>query len=105
MSAARRTLKSNSHLLLERERWGYLTDAQREVVLMLARGYGIVEIAQKLKKSESAITTHKVRAFEWLALSCNADATAYALKYKLMEGTLGVTFYSSSDAIPNPHRE
>jgi DNA-binding NarL/FixJ family response regulator len=65
---------------------------------MLARGYRICEMSQKLKVSQSALMVHKTRAFDWLCLSCNADATAYAIKHNLIEGTLGVVIRNAPRA-------
>lgn len=81
----------------EKLRWKLLTAKQKEVLLLIAKGYGVREIAEKKKVAESVIQAHKIKAFEWLMLTCNADATCYALKYSLINETRGVNFNGHKD--------
>lgn len=76
----------------ELERWSFVTPAQREVFLLIAKGYGTGEISQKLRQTPSSVQDKKTRAFEWLGLCCSADATCFALKHGLITATLGVEF-------------
>src|SRR4051812_1935104 len=91
-----RNLRTKVHHIPEGERWDLLSEAQKEVFILVARGYSIAEICQKKKQVHASIDAKKGRAFQWLGIYCNADATAYAIKYGLIEGTLTV-------AIPRPN--
>jgi DNA-binding NarL/FixJ family response regulator len=62
-----------------------LSDRELQVLLELAAGLGIKEIAQKLCISPSTIGSHRTRILRKLGLSTNADLIRYAIENKLLE--------------------
>jgi DNA-binding NarL/FixJ family response regulator len=86
-----RKLHTEVSQLPESNRWAFVTEKQRQVFLLYAKGYSINEISQKLRQRPSTIQALKIRACEWLGtVHCQSDATAFALKYHLIDSTVSV---------------
>jgi two-component system, NarL family, invasion response regulator UvrY len=61
-----------------------LTDRERNVMLMLARGERIKEIAQEMGLSAKTVTTYRTRILAKMNFRTNADLTTYAHKHQLI---------------------
>jgi DNA-binding NarL/FixJ family response regulator len=57
-----------------------LSDRENEVVLLLARGYSIKEIAAQLSIGVKTVETYKARSLEKLGLRSRADLVRYAIQ-------------------------
>lgn len=76
--------------LSERDRWHLLTKRQKEIFLLHARGYTLTEISEKLHTTRQCIQRICDRAFDNLGgLTCQVDATLYAIKYDLIDSSIG----------------
>ncbi len=62
-----------------------LSDRELQVMLELASGRGVKEIAQKLSVSPSTIGSHRTRIMEKLGLHSNADLVRYAVDNHLLK--------------------
>jgi DNA-binding NarL/FixJ family response regulator len=62
-----------------------LSDRELQVMLELASGLGIKEIAQKLCISPSTIGSHRSRILTKLGLRTNADLVRYAVENQLLK--------------------
>lgn len=62
-----------------------LSEREFQIMLQLARGQSVTEIAHALFLSDKTISTYRSRLLEKLGLRTNADLTMYALKNKLIE--------------------
>jgi DNA-binding CsgD family transcriptional regulator len=65
------------------EEWG-LTPAEREVALLLLKGYGHKEIASLLERSERTVRQHAVAAYRKSGLSGRAELSAFFLEDLLL---------------------
>ncbi|MFQ5458630.1 MAG: LuxR C-terminal-related transcriptional regulator [Myxococcota bacterium] len=63
--------------------WG-LTPAEREVALLLLKGYGHKEIAALLERSERTVRQHAVAAYRKSGLSGRAELSAFFLEDLLL---------------------
>jgi DNA-binding NarL/FixJ family response regulator len=75
---------------LEREAEGIplhqrLSDREYEVLLLIASGHTISEIADKLALSVKTISTYRTRILEKTSLKSNADLIRYAISHGLVE--------------------
>lgn len=61
-----------------------LNERERTVMVMLARGERIKEIAQELGLSAKTVTTYRTRILAKMNLRTNADLTTYAHKHRLI---------------------
>jgi two-component system, NarL family, invasion response regulator UvrY len=61
-----------------------LTERERTVMLMLARGARIKEIAQEMGLSAKTVTTYRTRILGKMNFRTNADLTTYAHKHGLI---------------------
>jgi two-component system response regulator NreC len=61
-----------------------LTDREREILTLIAEGYGNKEIAVRLDISVKTVETHKARIMEKLNLYTRADLVRYALRRGLL---------------------
>lgn len=61
-----------------------LSDREREIFLLLARGVSINEIADQLAISNKTVSTHKARLMEKMAFASNADLVRYAISHGLL---------------------
>lgn len=62
-----------------------LTDRQREVLVMIARGYSTKEIAFELGLSPKTVEVHRARLMERLGISDVAGLTLYAVRKRLVD--------------------
>ncbi len=61
-----------------------LSERERQVLLGLAAGHGISEIARELRVSPSTVGTHRNRVLDKLGLRTNADLIRYAVENRLL---------------------
>ena len=61
-----------------------LTDREREVLALVARGYTNKRIAEALSVSEKTARNHVSHILEKLGLARRSEAAAYAVEYKLI---------------------
>lgn len=62
-----------------------LSNREQEIMVMLASGRKVKEIAADLQLSISTVFTYRVRIFEKLKIKSNVELTHYALNNKLVE--------------------
>lgn len=62
-----------------------LSNREQEIMVMLASGKKVKEIAADLQLSISTVFTYRVRIFEKLKIKSNVELTHYALNNKLVE--------------------
>jgi len=62
-----------------------LSDREYQVVLMLASGRTVKEIADELALSVKTISTHRVRALNKMGMKNNSELTYYAIRKGLIE--------------------
>ncbi len=63
-----------------------LSPREREVLRLIAHGYSLAEVAEKLSLSIKTVDTYKVRLMEKLAATKKSELVSYALKYGLLSG-------------------
>lgn len=68
----------------DRERYGSLSERERDVLRLTAEGYTAPEIGEKLSISAKTVDTYKQRVNEKLGLSHRADYVRFALKLGLL---------------------
>ncbi len=61
-----------------------LTEREREVLTLVARGYTNKQIADKLYVSEKTARNHVSHILEKLGLSRRSEAAAFAVEHKLV---------------------
>lgn len=62
-----------------------LSEREFQIMIQLARGHSVTEIAHTLFLSDKTVSTYRARLLEKMGLRTNADLTMYALKNKLIE--------------------
>lgn len=62
-----------------------LSEREFQIMIQLARGKSVTEIAHTLYISDKTVSTYKMRVLEKMDLKTNADLTMYAIKNKLIE--------------------
>jgi DNA-binding NarL/FixJ family response regulator len=62
-----------------------LSEREFQIMILLAKGKSVTEIAHSLYISDKTVSTYKTRVLEKLGMKTNADLTMYALKNKLIE--------------------
>ena len=62
-----------------------LSDREYQVLLMIASGKTVSEIAEELSLSVKTIDTYRTRILEKMKMRTNAELTHYAIKNKLVE--------------------
>jgi DNA-binding NarL/FixJ family response regulator len=62
-----------------------LSDREFQVMLMLAKGKTVVEIAKEIFISDKTVSTYRSRIMEKMDMKKNADLTLYAIKHNLIE--------------------
>jgi DNA-binding NarL/FixJ family response regulator len=62
-----------------------LSEREREVFLLLARGLSINEIAERLVISHKTVSTHKSRLMEKMKFGTAADLVKYAIRHHLVD--------------------
>jgi len=71
---------------VERERFGKLTQRERDVLKLVAQGFSAPEIGDKLFISPKTVDTYKQRIQEKLGLGHRSDYVQLALKLGLLSG-------------------
>jgi two-component system, NarL family, invasion response regulator UvrY len=69
----------------ERPRHEMLSDREYKVMLMIASGKTVTEIADEMCLSIKTVSTYRVRALNKMGLKNNAEFTYYALKHGLVD--------------------
>ncbi len=69
----------------ERTRFEKLTERERDVMVLVARGYSSPEIGERLSISPKTVDTYKQRVNEKLSLSHRADYVRLALRLGLLD--------------------
>jgi len=64
-----------------------LSDRENDVVLGLARGYSLKEVAARLRLSVKTVETYKARSLEKLGLKSRADIVRYAIQRGWLQDT------------------
>lgn len=80
------------HVLLNREQeeidkqapYVLLSPREREVLRLVAHGYSLAEVAERLALSIKTVDTYKVRLMEKLKATKRSQLVSYALKYGLL---------------------
>lgn len=80
------------HVLLTREQeetdknapYVLLSPREREVLRLVAHGYSLAEVAERLSLSIKTVDTYKVRLMEKLKATKRSELVSYALKYGLL---------------------
>jgi len=62
-----------------------LSEREFQIMIQLAQGHSVTEIAHALFLSDKTVITYRARLLEKMNLRTNADLTMYALKNKLIE--------------------
>ncbi|MCX6303603.1 MAG: response regulator transcription factor [Bacteroidetes bacterium] len=62
-----------------------LSDREFQVMIMLAKGKTVLEIANEIFISDKTVSTYRSRIMEKMGMKKNADLTFYALKNNLIE--------------------
>jgi two-component system invasion response regulator UvrY len=62
-----------------------LSEREFQIMLMLARGKSVTEIAKDIFISDKTVSTYRARIMEKMGLKKNADLTLYAIKNNLIE--------------------
>ena len=80
------------HVLLSREQetvdkqapYVLLSPREREVLRLIAHGYSLAEVAERLSLSIKTVDTYKTRLMEKLGTTKKSELVSYALKYGLL---------------------
>ena len=62
-----------------------LADREREILVLLAEGQSLKEVAQRLNLSVKTVDAHKVNLMRKLELHDRAELIRYAIRKKLIE--------------------
>jgi len=62
-----------------------LSDREFQVMIMLAKGKTVLEIAKEIFISDKTVSTYRSRIMEKMGMKKNADLTLYAIKNNLIE--------------------
>lgn len=62
-----------------------LSDREFQILIMIASGKSIREIAKEISLSPNTIATYRARVLEKLNLKSNVDLTSYTLRHNLMD--------------------
>ena len=71
--------------MLEKPLHEMLSDREHKVMLLIASGKTVTEIADEMCLSIKTISTYRVRALNKMGLKNNAEFTYYALKHGLVD--------------------
>lgn len=66
-----------------------LSDREMEVLLLVANGIGIQEIAERLHVSPKTVATYRYRLFDKLGVVNDVELARYALRHGLIEDVVG----------------
>lgn len=62
-----------------------LSEREFQIMILLAKGKSVTEIAHNLYISDKTVSTYKMRVLEKMEMKTNADLTMYAIKNMLIE--------------------
>ena len=62
-----------------------LTQRERQILQLLARGLTLNEVADKLMISNKTVSTHKTRLMKKAGINNNAELIRYAMKHRMVE--------------------
>ncbi len=62
-----------------------LSDREFQVMIMLAKGKTVLEIAKEIFISDKTVSTYRSRIMEKMGMKKNTDLTLYAIKHNLIE--------------------
>lgn len=62
-----------------------LSNREFQIMMMLARGIPVSDIARELFLSVKTVSTHRMRILDKMGMKTNADLTYYAIKNQLIE--------------------
>ena len=62
-----------------------LSEREFQVMIMLAKGKSVTEIAAEIFISDKTVATYRARIMEKMQMKKNAELTIYALRNKLIE--------------------
>jgi two-component system response regulator NreC len=68
-----------------RTRYDLLSDREREILVLLAEGQSLKDVAQRLNLSVKTVDAHKVNLMRKLELHDRAELIRYAIRKKLIE--------------------
>lgn len=71
-----------------RDPWAMLSEREREVLILVARGHTSAEIADRLSLSPKTIETYRTRGMEKLSLRSRAALVQFALAHNLLADPL-----------------
>lgn len=66
-----------------------LSDREMEVLLLVAEGIGLQDIAERLHVSPKTVATYRYRLFDKLGVSNDVELTRFALRHGLVEDVPG----------------
>jgi DNA-binding NarL/FixJ family response regulator len=69
----------------EKEPQETLSNRELEVMILLAKGHAVGDIAVLLRLSSKTISTYRARILDKMGMSSNADLTRYAVRSKLLD--------------------
>lgn len=67
--------------------WDTLSDRERDVLLLVARGHSSAGVAEKLSLSPKTVDTYRARGMEKLGLRSRASLVQFALTHHLLSNT------------------
>ena len=67
--------------------WDNLSEREREVLLLVARGYTSAKIAERISLSPKTVETYRARGMEKLDLRSRAALVQFALSHNLLDQT------------------
>ena len=79
------SLASHVAVNSDRPRHETLSDREYQVVIMIASGKTVTEIANELSLSVKTISTNRIRALRKMGMKTNAELTYYAIKQGLVK--------------------
>jgi two-component system response regulator NreC len=68
-----------------RTRYELLSDREREILVLLAEGHALKDVAQRLNLSVKTVDAHKVNLMRKLELHDRSELIRYAIRKKLIE--------------------
>ena len=68
-----------------RTRYDLLSDREREILVLLAEGESMKDVAQRLRLSVKTVDAHKVNLMRKLELHDRSELIRYAVRKKLIE--------------------
>jgi len=79
------TLASRFDESIDRPRHEVLSDRELEVMLMIASGVSLTEVANRLHVSAKTVSSYRARLMEKMQMTSNAEVTRYAVTHGLVD--------------------